>query len=106
MYNAIVETQIVFQNLLSRYSGLLAHVIIHPSQGFSHPLVRESAVFALCKYMAVSNDFCEKFLPLIFTVLERDPGETLKTTIMVAIGDFAFRFPNTVEPWTDKIYAR
>eukprot|EP01035_Chromulina_nebulosa_P023492 gene23492-30457_t len=25
---------------------------------------------------------------------------------MITIGDLAFRYPNTIEPWTDRIYAR
>lgn len=33
-------------------------------------------------------------------------GVRVRNTIIIALGDFAFRFPNTVEPWTERLYLR
>ncbi|CAN0553216.1 unnamed protein product, partial [Ectocarpus sp. 8 AP-2014] len=38
---------------------------------FGHPLVRESSVLALSKFMCISEAFCERNLSLLFTTLER-----------------------------------
>lgn len=66
-----------------------------------------SALLALCKLMAVSSDFCSRHLQLLFTVLGSPmSGSTLRSTIAIALGDLAFRFPNAVEPYTHLLYAR
>jgi condensin complex subunit 1 len=38
--------------------------------------------------------------------LETAPEAPLRSNIVIALGDLAFRFPNAIEPWTSKIYAR
>lgn len=30
----------------------------------------------------------------------------MRSNVVVALGDLAFRFPNALEPWNPKIYAR
>ena len=67
----------------------------------------QSALLALCKLMAVSADFCARHLQLLFTVLgSPGSGSSLRSTIAIALGDLAFRFPNAVEPYTHLLYAR
>jgi hypothetical protein len=48
----------------------------------------------------------EKNLQLVFTILQRSPDSGLRSNIIIALGDLAFRFPNTVEPWTPHMYDR
>ena len=55
--------------------------------------------------MTVSSIVCDRYLSLLFTLLETE-SDFIKTTIVVAIGDLAFRFPNATEPWTAKMYLR
>lgn len=38
---------------------------------FGHPLLRESSVLALSKFMCISEAFCDRNLRLLFTSLER-----------------------------------
>jgi condensin complex subunit 1 len=73
---------------------------------FSHPLLRESAVLALSKYMCISGEVCSRHLDLLFTALAASPEVAVRANIVVALGDLAFRFPNAVEPWNALIYAR
>lgn len=102
----VTERQLVFENLLGKFHPLLAFVVANENNVFSNLLVRETAVLALCRYMCVSCYICESYLALLFTVLTRDPSEKIRTTIAVALGDLAFRFPNALEPWTAHMYAR
>lgn len=65
----------------------------------------KSAILALCKYMCISTEFCEKHIQFLFTLLAKAPSSDIRTNIIVGIGDLACRFPNTVEPWTNNVYS-
>lgn len=56
--------------------------------------------------MSVSAALCEKYLPILVTALDREAAPGVRTTIMIGLGDMAFRFPNLLEPWTGHLYAR
>ncbi|CAN0300996.1 unnamed protein product, partial [Ectocarpus sp. 4 AP-2014] len=73
---------------------------------FGHPLLRESSVLAMSKFMCISEAFCERNLSLLFTTLERSKDTAVRANIIVALGDLAFRFPNALEPWNPHIYNR
>ena len=62
-------------------------------------------MISFCKFMCVSRTFCEKQLPLLFTVLQRK-GESasMRVSAIVALGDLATRFPNELEPWNSRLY--
>nr|CAB3264219.1 condensin complex subunit 1 [Phallusia mammillata] len=68
--------------------------------------MQQSATLALAKYMLVSCDFCERHLRIFFTILDTSPHEGVRANLIVAAGDLCVRFPNLLEPWTSKIYAR
>ena len=67
--------------------------------------LRGAAMISFCKFMCVSRTFCEKQLPLLFTVLQRK-GESasMRVSAIVALGDLATRFPNELEPWNSRLY--
>ena len=46
-----------------------------------------------------SPSVSEQYLPLLFTALEREGCAANRTTVLIALGDLAFRFPNALEPW-------
>lgn len=106
LLNHTTEYGLVIENLLGRFKSLLEFVVANGKGKFSHPLLRESSVLAMCRYMSTSMIACEQHLPLLFTVLGKENSLPIKTTIMIALGDLAFRFPNSVEPWTDRMYSR
>ena len=84
---------------------LILNVCSNPSK-FPDPDLRSSASLALSKFMLVSSEFCESHLQLLFTVLERSVEPIIRANLIIALGDMSFRFPNTVEPWTPRMYAR
>lgn len=45
---------------------------------FGHPLIRQSSVLALSKFMCVSGGFCERHLDLLFTVMEREKDDAVR----------------------------
>jgi condensin complex subunit 1 len=103
----ISETEIVCKGVISLFTPMLLKVVANEQGTFSSPILMQSATLALCKCMCVSRSFCEKHLPLLFSVFANAPNDDqdLRANIVVALGDLAFRFPNEVEPYTPKIYA-
>ena len=53
-----------------------------------------------------SSALCDKYLQLLFTMLEKSPEPTIRANTIIAAGDLTFRFPNLIEPWTPYLYAR
>ena len=102
----IAETELVCENLLASFTPMVARIAANQDNRFGDPIVRDASVMALSKYMCVSSVMCEEYLPLLFTVITKEPLVSVRATAMVALGDLAFRVPNSVEPWTEHIYAR
>lgn len=105
-FNNIIEKKIVQENLLGKFHPLVAYIVANENETFNDQMLRETALLALCRYMSVSAEICEKYLPLLFTALEREVCPQARTTVMIGLGDLAFRFPNALEPWTSHLYSR
>jgi hypothetical protein len=104
--NQVIEQELVLKNLLGKFLPLLSYMVANEQQKYSHVLLRETSILTMCRYMSTSSVVCESLLPLLFTVLEKEKAVSVRTTVMIALGDLAFRFPNTIEPWTQHLYSR
>ncbi|KAL5067141.1 hypothetical protein RYX36_018028 [Vicia faba] len=71
-----------------------------------YPELQAPAMLALCRLMAIDAEFCDANLQLLFTAVENAQSETVRSNCTIALGDLAVRFPNLLEPWTEKMYAR
>ncbi|KAI5396595.1 condensin-1 complex subunit CAP-D2 [Lathyrus oleraceus] len=85
-----------FLSKLSRNFGLLQ----------KYPELQASAMLALCRLMITDAEFCDANLQLLFTVVDNAQSEIVRSNCTIALGDLAVRFPNLLEPWTEKMYAR
>ena len=103
----ISEHEIVGRGMISLFTPMLLRVVANEEGIYSSLVLMQSATLALCKCMCISKSFCEKHLPLLFSVLAKAPNDDqdLRANIVIALGDLAFRFPNEVEPYTPKMYA-
>ncbi|KAG6620934.1 putative condensin complex subunit [Phytophthora cinnamomi] len=105
--NNIIQKEIACRNLLGMYGPLIIRVLVGTEEAFKNDeLLTECAVVALSKFMAVSEEFCEKHLQLLFTILQDSPQPSVRGDVIIALGDLSFRFPNLVEPWTSHLYNR
>jgi len=133
MFLEIAEQRLLYgtKSLLDRVKPLIFGGLLNPGLR-EEPILRRVAAISLCKYMTVSKRFCEEHLQLLFSVLfpktnsssilgatqEEDPAATqggkmavlfedltLRTTLLVSVGDLLFRHPNVVEPWSDRLYS-
>lgn len=91
-------------NLLTSFAPSIIEVCLYPHK-YPDAKLRAAASLALAKFMLVSSEFCEEQLQLLFTVLERSAEPVIRANMIIAAGDLSFRFPNTLEPWTPRMYA-
>lgn len=101
-----MENELCLKNVLGKFLPVVTFIVANQSGRYSDGLLRMTGVLSLCRCMSTSSVVCESALPLLFTTLEREKDVHVRTSIMIALGDLAFRFPNSVEPWTDRIYTR
>ncbi|KAL9240003.1 hypothetical protein vseg_014269 [Gypsophila vaccaria] len=94
------------KNLLGYCAPFLSKICRNFSLMQKNPDLQAAAMLALCRFMIVDATFCEANLQLLFTVVENASSETVRSNCTIALGDLAVRFPNLVEPWTEKMYAR
>ena len=91
-------------NLLSQLVPVISEICLNSAK-YSNPKLKSAASLALAKFMLVSSEFCEDNLQVFFTLLEKSPEPVIRANLIVAAGDLSFRFPNTLEPWTPRMYA-
>lgn len=91
-------------NLLQLFGPIISQLV--KSHSTSSFVLAETSTLSLCKFMCISAEYCERHLPLLFTTLHRVHEPSIRSNVMIALGDLSFRFPNLIEPWTDYIYER
>ncbi|CAG8517034.1 9868_t:CDS:10 [Cetraspora pellucida] len=64
------------------------------------------ATLALAKLMCVSSEFCENNLQLLFTILERSSEPTIRSNIIIALGDMTVCFNNIIDENINYLYKR
>lgn len=103
----MTQKEIVCRNLLGTYGPLIIRVLRGGNEEISgDELLIECAVVALSKFMAVSDEYCEKHLQLLFTILQESPLPSVRGDVIIALGDLSYRYPNLIEPWTTHLYNR
>jgi len=100
----VLEREIVGGGLLAAFEPLLLRLVANEQGAWGEEILRSAATLALTKYMTVSQEVCEKHLPLLITALAAEVHPSVRGNTVVALGDLAFRFPNAVEPWTSHLY--
>jgi condensin complex subunit 1 len=105
--NFIRERELLYGDkaLLSVYGPMIAYICTH-NRHFADPLLQNMAVVALCKLMCVSSDFCETYLQLLFTILEKSNDPIIKSNIIIGLGDMAICFNSLIDQNISYLYNR
>ena len=61
---------------------------------------------SLCKFMCISSDFCEAHLPLLTAVLERSKDATMRSNLIIGMGDLAICFNSILDDHITHLYGR
>jgi len=94
----------VFGGVIAAYAPIVVQLCSNEKVVKGASVVRGAAVAALSRLMALDMEFCEMYLPLLFTRVKDERDVHARAAITVALGDLAFRFPNALEPWTEHLY--
>ena len=101
LLHKLVEDEILHKNLLGKFTPLIvgiSHRVLLEDNIQKNYYLYKSAILSLCKFMCISQKFCEQNLPFIFKILNSDTIEPcIKLNICAAFGDFINRFPNTLQ---------
>ncbi|KAI7859019.1 armadillo-type protein [Circinella umbellata] len=103
----IREREVLFgpNSLLARYGPLLTEICTR-NKVYTDRTLQVMATLALGKFMCVSSDFCEKNLQLLFTILEKSKDATIRSNIVIALGDMAVCFNTLIDENISFLYNR
>lgn len=103
----IRERELLFgEGSLLQVFGPLIVSICGNNTPFNDKTLQSSATLALCKLMCVSSEFCEQNLQLLFTILEKSREPTVRSNIIIALGDMAVCFNNLIDANITYLYKR
>lgn len=92
-------------SLLTNF-GPLVHEVCSNNTAYPSPELQAQAALCLAKLMCVSSEYCETHLSLLITMLERSPSATVRSNLVVALGDMAVCFNHLIDENTDFLYRR
>ncbi|KAI8335552.1 non-SMC mitotic condensation complex subunit 1-domain-containing protein [Chlamydoabsidia padenii] len=103
----IREREILFnqKSLLARFGPLLVEVCAR-NKVYTDRTLQTMATLALGKFMCVSSDYCERHLPLLLTILEKSKDPTIRSNIVIALGDMAVCFNTLIDDNITFLYNR
>lgn len=103
----IREQELLFgpQSILSNFGPLVAEVCSR-SDIYRDKGLQAAATLCLAKLMCISSEYCEAHLPLLITIMERSPDATVRSNVVIALGDMAVCFNHLIDENTDFLYRR
>ncbi|KAI4864471.1 condensin component [Hypoxylon rubiginosum] len=103
----IREQELLFgpQSLLANFGPMVAEVCSR-SDIYKDKSLQAAATLCLAKLMCVSSEYCEAHLPLLITIMERSPDATVRSNVVIALGDMAVCFNHLIDENTDFLYRR
>jgi len=103
----IRERELLFgpQSLLSNFGPMVAEICSR-SDIYKDKSLQAAATLCLAKLMCVSSEYCEAHLPLLITIMEKSPDPTVRSNVVIALGDMAVCFNHLIDENTDFLYRR
>ncbi|KAI1826383.1 armadillo-type protein [Xylaria intraflava] len=103
----IRERELLFgpQSLLSNFGPMVAEICSR-SDIYKDKSLQAAATLCLAKLMCVSSEYCEAHLPLLITIMEKSTNPTVRSNVVIALGDMAVCFNHLIDENTDFLYRR
>ncbi|KAI8991499.1 non-SMC mitotic condensation complex subunit 1-domain-containing protein [Mycotypha africana] len=103
----IREREILFgpNSLLGVFGPLITEVCVR-NKIYTDRTLQINATLALTKLMCVSSDFCEQKLQLLFTILEKSRDPSIRSNIVIGLGDMAVCFNTLIDDNITFLYNR
>ena len=103
----IRERELLYgQNSLLSSFGPFVKEICANNTSYPDPVLQSQAALCMAKLMCVSSEYCEEHLGLLITILERSKDATVRSNLVLALGDMAVCFNHLIDENTDFLYRR
>ena len=103
----IRERELLYgDNSLLSHFGPLVRELCAENTTYKDPNLQAAATLCMAKLMCVSSEYCEANLPLLITILERSADPTIRSNVVIALGDMAVCFNHLIDENTDFLYRR
>ncbi|KAH8919555.1 hypothetical protein BT69DRAFT_1284724 [Atractiella rhizophila] len=89
--------------LLTVFGGMCSQ-ICSQQKSYKSEILRKTAVLSLSKFMCVSAKYCEEHLMMLFKILETSTDPTIRSNIVIALGDVAVSFSTIMDENSDHLY--
>jgi condensin complex subunit 1 len=66
--------------------------------------LRAAAILAFSKFLCVSSKFCEAHLMLLFRIFDTSKNASVRSNIVIALGDIAVSFSTLVDENSNELY--
>ncbi|EMD38787.1 hypothetical protein CERSUDRAFT_133306 [Gelatoporia subvermispora B] len=102
---AIRETELLYgsHSLLAVYGPMIVHICGSPHK-FKNRTLRAAATLAFSKFLCVSSQFCDQHHHLLFKILETSKDPSIRSNIVIALGDVAVSFSNIIDENSNELY--
>jgi condensin complex subunit 1 len=91
--------------LLANFGPLVVE-LCSSNTTYADATVQSQAALCLAKLMCVSSEYCEANLGLLITILEKSRDATVRSNLVLALGDMAVCFNHLIDENTDFLYRR
>ncbi|KAH9823001.1 non-SMC mitotic condensation complex subunit 1-domain-containing protein [Melampsora americana] len=91
------------RSLLSVYGPMAVQICGLPAV-YKNETLRTAATLSLGKFMCVSAEFCDQHLMLLFKIFETSKSSTIRSNIIIALGDIAVSFSTIMDSNSDGLY--
>ncbi|OJJ43347.1 hypothetical protein ASPZODRAFT_123501 [Penicilliopsis zonata CBS 506.65] len=92
-------------SLLAKFGPLVTEICAN-NNTYPDRNLQGAATLCMAKLMCVSAEYCEKNLPLLITIMERSEDPTVRSNVVIALGDMAVCFNHLIDENTDFLYRR
>ncbi|KAF8986383.1 non-SMC mitotic condensation complex subunit 1-domain-containing protein [Cyathus striatus] len=102
---AIRETELLYgpESLLAVYGPMLVHICGSPHK-FKNRILRAAATLSFSKFLCVSSQFCDQNHRLLFKILETSKDVSIRSNIVIALGDVAVSFSSIIDENSNELY--
>ncbi|KAG9309978.1 non-SMC mitotic condensation complex subunit 1-domain-containing protein [Chiua virens] len=102
---AMRESELLYgpHSLLALYGPMLVHVCGSPHK-FKNRTLRATATLSFAKFLCVSSQFCDQHHHLLFKVLETSKDPSIRSNIVIALGDVAVSFSSIIDENSNELY--
>jgi condensin complex subunit 1 len=92
-------------SLLALFGPMVAELCAN-NTSYPDATLQSQAALCLAKLMCVSSEYCETNLSLLITILEKSGDPTVRSNLVLALGDMAVCFNHLIDENTDFLYRR